>query len=150
MNLKSRIDEELKSAMRAKDQARLRTLRAIKTAFVLASSQKGASRDMDDADALKILQKLAKQRKDSLEIYEREGREDLAVVEREELKIIQTFLPEAVSEEELEKILREIIESTGAKEPRDMGRVMGAAAARLAGRADNKSIAALAKKLLSS
>ncbi len=150
MNLKSRIDEELKSAMRAKDQARLRTLRAIKTAFVLASSQKGAGRDIDDADALKILQKLAKQRKDSLEIYEREGREDLAVVEREELKIIQTFLPEAVSEEELEKILREIIERTGAKEPRDMGRVMGAAAARLAGRADNKSIAALAKKLLSS
>jgi len=150
MNLKSRIDEELKSAMRAKDQARLRTLRAIKTAFVLASSQKGASRDIDDADALKILQKLAKQRKDSLEIYEREGREDLAVVEREELKIIQAFLPEAISEEELEKILREIIERTGAKEPRDMGRVMGAAAARLAGRADNKSIAALAKKLLSS
>jgi len=150
MNLKSRIDEELKSAMRAKDQARLRTLRAIKTAFVLASSQKGASRDMDDADALKILQKLAKQRKDSLEIYEREGREDLAAVEREELKIIEEFLPEAISEEELEKVLREIIESTGAREPRDMGKVMGAAAARLAGRADNKSIAALAKKLLSS
>ena len=150
MNLKSRIDEELKSAMRAKDRARLRTLRAIKTAFVLASSQKGASRDMDDSEALKILQKLAKQRKDSLEIYEREGREDLAVVEREELKIIEEFLPEAISEEELEKVLREVIESTGAKEPRDMGKVMGAATARLAGRADNKSIAALAKKLLSS
>lgn len=150
MNMKSRIDEELKTAMRAKDQTRLRTLRAIKTAFVLASSQKGASRDMDDADALKILQKLAKQRKDSLEIYEREGREDLATVEREELEIIKEFLPEAISEEELEKILREIIESTGAKEPRDMGKVMGAATARLAGRADNKSIAALARKLLSS
>jgi hypothetical protein len=150
MNLKSRIDEELKSAMRAKDQARLRTLRAIKTAFVLASSQKGASRDMDDADALKILQKLAKQRKDSLEIYEREGREDLAAVEREELKIIEAFLPEPISDEELEKTLREIIESTGAREPRDMGRVMGAAATKLAGRADNKRIAAMAKKLLSS
>ncbi len=150
MNLKNRIDEELKSAMRAKDPARLRTLRAIKTAFVLASSQKGTSRDMDDADALKILQKLAKQRKDSLEIYEREGREDLAVIEREELEIIEEFLPEAISEEELGKVLREVIESTGAREPRDMGKVMGAAAARLAGRADNKSIAALAKKLLSS
>lgn len=150
MNMKSRIDEELKTAIRAKDQTRLRTLRAIKTAFVLASSQKGASRDIDDADALKILQKLAKQRKDSLEIYEREGREDLATVEREELEIIKEFLPEAISEEELEKILRQIIESTGAKEPRDMGKVMGAATARLAGRADNKSIAALARKLLSS
>jgi len=150
MNMKSRIDEELKTAIRAKDQTRLRTLRAIKTAFVLASSQKGASRDIDDADALKILQKLAKQRKDSLEIYEREGREDLATVEREELEIIKEFLPEAISEEELEKILRQIIESTGAKEPRDMGKVMGAATVRLAGRADNKSIAALARKLLSS
>ncbi len=150
MSLKNKVDEELKSAMRAKDQARLRTLRAIKTAFVLASSQAGASREISDADALKVIQKLAKQRKDSLDIYEREGREDLAKVEREELEIIKEFLPEQLSEAELEQKVRDIIERTGAKEAKDMGRVMGMASKELAGKADNKAVAAIARKLLSS
>lgn len=149
MALVNSIDNDIKAALKAKDQARLRALRSIKSALLLAQTEKGASRDLSADTELKILQKLAKQRNESLELYEQQNREDLAIKEREELAVIQEYLPKQMTPVELETALNEIIAEVGATSPQDIGKVMGVASKRLAGKAPGQEIAAMAKKLLS-
>ncbi len=148
MSLEAKVMDELKNAMRAKDEAGLRTLRAIKAAIILEKTAEGATGEINEAQELKMLQKLAKQRRDSLDIFEKQGREDLAGKEREELAIIERFLPKQMSEEELKAELKAIIDQVGAKTPADMGKVMGAATKQLAGKADGKAISEAVKQLL--
>lgn len=140
--------EQLKEAMRAKDEAALRTLRAIKAAILLEKTS-GSNTEMTEADEMKMLQKLAKQRKDSLDIFTQQNREDLAQKEREELKIIEGFLPKQMSAEELQQAVQTIISEVGATSPADMGKVMGVATKQLAGKADGKLISETVKQLLS-
>ena len=147
MSLEKRITTDLKDAMKAKDQAALRGIRAIKAALLLLKTD-GTGEEITGEKEIKLLQKLIKQRKDSLEIYEKQNREDLAVTEREEIAIIERYLPEQISEEDLKNILRQIIEKTGASSMRDMGKVMGMANQQLAGKADGKTIAGMVKSLL--
>jgi len=148
MSLEEQINEDLKTAMKAKDQAGLRGVRAIKSAILLAKTD-GSGNTIDSEKEIQILQKLIKQRNDSLEIYEKQGREDLAAVEREEIAVIKKYLPEQLEGEALEAELKAIIAETGATSAKDMGKVMGAANKRLAGKADGKSISEAVKKLLS-
>lgn len=150
MSLEARIMEQLKQAMRDKNEAALRTLRAIKAAILLEKTAAGAKEELTEAEELKMLQKLAKQRKDSLDIFRTQNREDLAKIEEEELAIIEQFLPQQLSEEALTAKVKEIIAATGATAPADMGKVMGAANKSLAGQADGKAIADTVKKLLAS
>lgn len=147
MNLESKIMADLKDAMKKKDQAALRGIRAIKAAILLAKTD-GSHQEIDEAVEIKILQKLVKQRQDSLTIYESQGRDDLANVEREEIDVIKKYLPEQLDEEDLQKILAGIIEETGAQSMKDMGKVMGIASKRLAGKADGKTISGVVKKIL--
>jgi uncharacterized protein YqeY len=149
MSLETRITQDLKEAMKAKDDAAKRGIRAIKQAILLAKTD-GSGKEIDEAAEMKMLQKLAKQRRESIEIFEKEGRNDLANKEKEELAIIERYLPEQMSEEELEKQLKEIIDKTGASGMQDMGKVMGLATKKLAGRADGKTISATVRKLLNS
>ncbi|MBS0028500.1 GatB/YqeY domain-containing protein [Chitinophaga sp. 22321] len=149
MSLELNINAEIKTAMLGKKEADLRALRAIKAAILVAKTAEGASGDLTEADESKILQKLAKQRKDSLEIFRAQNREDLAVKEEEELVVIERFLPKQMSEAELRTAITDIITSTGASSPADMGKVMGVATKQLAGKADGKAISALVKELLS-
>lgn len=137
----------LKDAMKAKDQASLRALRAIKSALLLAKTD-GSGQEMDEAKELQILQKLVKQRKESLAIFETQNREDLAQIEREEVVVIEKFLPAQMDDESLKEILREIIAQTGASSHADMGKVMGPAMKKLAGKADGKRISNAIKELL--
>jgi uncharacterized protein YqeY len=148
MSLENKITEDLKTAMKAKDQATLRGVRAIKAAILLAKTD-GSGAAIDEARELKILQKLVKQRKDSLEIFEKQNREDLAVIEREEITVISKYLPKQMSEDEIKAIISEIIVQTGASGMKDMGRVMGMASKKLAGKADNKLVAQIVKSSLS-
>lgn len=148
MSLEQRIMEELKTAMKAKDEAALRTLRAIKAAIIIEKTAEGAADVITEATETKMLQKLAKQRRDSLDIFSKQGREDLASKEREELAIIEKFLPAQMSADELNKELKAIIEQVGAKSPADMGKVMGVASKQLAGKADGKAISEAVKQLL--
>lgn len=148
MSLKTKIEAGMKEAMLGKEKDRLRTLRAIKSQILLAESEKGASGELTEESESKILQKAAKQRKDSLEIYETQNREDLAEVERIELRIIEEFLPKQLSEEEVETSVKEIIGQVGATGPQDMGKVMGTATKQLGGLADGKMISQIARKLL--
>ena len=134
--------------MLAKNEAGLRGLRAIKAAIIVAKTSEGAGGVLKEEDETKLLQKLVKQRKDSLEIYQQQQRADLAQKEQEEIAIIEQFLPKQLSAEELKTALSKIIAETGASSPADMGKVMGAATKKLAGRADGKSISALVKELL--
>lgn len=150
MSLEARIMEQLKQAMRDKNEAALRTLRAIKAAILLEKTATGSKEELTEADELKMLQKLSKQRKDSLDIFRTQNREDLAKVEEEELAIIEQFLPQQLSEAALTAKVQEIIQSLGATSPADMGKVMGAASKSLAGQADGKLIADTVKKLLAS
>lgn len=147
MNLTDKINADLKEAMKAKDEVALRGIRAIKAAILLANTD-GSGKAVDDERGIQILQKLVKQRKESLDIYEKQGREDLAVVEREEIKIIEKYLPEQMPEEELRKFLKDIIVQSGATDAKDMGKVMGLANKQLAGKADGKSISIIVKELL--
>ncbi|CAG1022142.1 putative protein YqeY [Methylococcales bacterium] len=147
MTLEARIMEEIKTAMKAKNEAELRTLRAIKSAILLEKTS-GSGTEMTEADELKMLQKLAKQRRDSLDIFKQQNREDLAAKEQEELAIIERFLPKPFTQEELEAALKDIIAQTGASSPADMGKVMGAASKQLAGKADGKTISDTVKRLL--
>jgi hypothetical protein len=140
--------EELKVAMKAKDEAGLRTLRAIKAAIIIEKTAEGASDVISEATEIKMLQKLAKQRRDSLEIFEKQSREDLAAKEREELAIIEKFLPKQMSQEELHALLKGIIAEVGATSPADMGKVMGVASKQLAGKADGRAISDAVKQLL--
>jgi uncharacterized protein YqeY len=147
MSLKDRITPDLKTAMRAKDQASLRGIRAIKNAILLQETD-GSGTQLDEAGEIALLQKLVKSRQESLDIYEKQGREDLAQPEREEIEVISRYLPEPMSDEEVEQLVREVIEQTGATSMRDMGKVMGQANGKAAGRADGKQIAATVKRLL--
>jgi uncharacterized protein YqeY len=148
MSLELKVMDELKNAMRAKDEAALRTLRAIKAAIIIEKTAEGASGEITEATELKMLQKLAKQRRDSLEIFEKQNREDLAAKEREELAIIEKFLPQQMSAEELKAEVSAIIAQVGAKTPADMGKVMGVASKQLAGKTDGKAISEMVKQLL--
>jgi hypothetical protein len=149
MSLETNIMAQMKDAMKAKDEAALRSLRAIKAAIIIAKTSEGAGGEISEEEELKMLQKLVKQRKDSLEIFTQQGREDLAQKEREEIEIINRFLPAQMDGEALKEALRKIMEETGAKSPADMGKMMGAATKALAGKADGKSISAMVKQLLS-
>ncbi len=150
MALENKVMDQLKQAMRDKNEAALRTLRAIKAAILVEKTAAGAKGELTEADELKLLQKLAKQRKDSLEIFRAQNREDLAVKEEEEIAVIEKFLPQQLSEEELHAKIKDIIAATGASSPADMGKVMGAASKQLAGQAEGKLISEAVKKLLAS
>jgi uncharacterized protein YqeY len=149
MSLEQKIMGELKTAMLAKDEKALRSLRAIKAAILLAKTSEGSGGELKDEDEIKLLQKLVKQRKDSLEIFNQQNRTDLAQKEQEEIEVIEKFLPKQLSPEEIKIELAAIISEVGAASPADMGKVMGAATKKLAGKADGKTISALVKELLS-
>ncbi len=148
MNLETQIMAEMKDAMKAKDEATLRTLRAIKAEIIKAKTEPGAGGEINEATEQKFLQKMVKQRKDSLEIFEQQGRADLAVKEKDELEIIQRFLPKQLTEEEIIAVVKDIITSSGASSAADMGKVMGLATKQLAGKADGKIISGIVKSLL--
>ncbi len=147
MSLETRIMQDLKEAMKNKDEAAKRSIRSIKAAILLQKTD-GSGNELDEGGEIKLLQKLVKQRQDSLEIYLKQGREDLAAPEREEIAVIQKYLPEQMSEADLEAVLKKIIETTGASSMRDMGKVMGMAQEQLAGKADGKTISGMVKRLL--
>ena len=149
MSLQTKVMEALKEAMKAKDTVALESLRAIKSAILLARTEAGASEELSEADELKLLQKLVKQRKDSAALYTQQGRNDLAEPELAQMAVIEKFLPAQLSEAEVEEALKGIIAQVGATSPKDMGKVMGAATKQLAGKADGKLISELVKKLLS-
>jgi uncharacterized protein YqeY len=149
MSLEQKIMTELKTAMLAKDDAALRSLRAVKAAILLAKTSEGRAGDLTEEEEQKLLQKLVKQRKDSLDIFRKQKREDLAVKEEEEIRVIEKFLPAQLSEDEIRGILSKILVETGATSMADMGKVMGAATKQLAGKADGKTISALVKEMLS-
>lgn len=149
MGLEQKVMAELKTAMLAKDEGALRGLRAIKAAIILAKTSEGAGGELKEEDETKLLQKLVKQRKDSLTIFQEQKREDLAKKEQEEISIIEKFLPKQLDEAALKAVLVRIIAETGASSPADIGKVMGAATKQLAGQADGKAISAAAKELLS-
>ena len=149
MSLEENVMAEMKDAMRAKDEAALRGLRAIKAAIINAKTAEGAQGQLKEEDESKLLQKLIKQRRDSLEIFENQKREDLAKKEKEEITIIEKFLTKQLSVEELRNQVAVIISQLGASSPADMGKVMGAATKQFAGKAEGKAISAAVKELLS-
>lgn len=149
MSLKDTINADIKAAMIAKDKGKLTALRAIKSMILLAETEKGNTGDMSEDAEMKLLMKASKQRKDSMDLYRKEGRNDLADQEEAELNVISAYLPKQLSEDELKEELSKIIAQVGASGPQDMGKVMGAATKSLAGRADGKAISALVKTLLS-
>lgn len=148
MSLSKRIADEMKVAMKSRDKKRLEALRSIKAALMLADTEKGPSHELTEDEELKVLQRLQKQRKDSIEVYEQQGREELAADEKDQLSVIQDFLPKQMSEDELEAYLRELIVRVDAHGPKDMGKVMGTASKELAGKADGKAISAKVKEIL--
>jgi uncharacterized protein YqeY len=148
MGLEQKVMTELKTAMLAKDEAGLRSLRAIKAAILLAKTAEGSGGELKEEDEVKLLQKLVKQRKDSLEIFEQQNRHDLAQKEQEEIAVIEKFLPKQLSAEELKESLTKIIADVGATSPADLGKVMGIATKQFAGKADGKTISSLVKELL--
>ncbi len=148
MSLESIINEDLKTAMKAKDQASLRGIRAIKSAILLYKTS-GAAEDLNEEKEIALLQKLVKQRQDSLDIYVKQGREDLAVIEREEIEVIMRYLPKQLSEDEIRDQVKKIMSRLGLNTMKDMGRIMGEASKEMAGKADGKMIAAVVKSLLS-
>jgi uncharacterized protein len=149
MALEQQIMAEMKDTMKAKDEATLRGLRAIKAEIIKAKTEPGAGGEIDEATEQKFLQKMMKQRRDSLEIFEKQGRADLAAKEKEEMVIIERFLPKQLGEAEIKVIVAKIIAETGASSAADMGKVMGAASKELAGKADGKAISNIVKELLS-
>jgi len=148
MSLEQKVMADLKTAMLARDEKSLRSLRAIKAAIILAKTAEGAGGEIKEDEEIKVLQKLIKQRKDSLDIYRTQHRDDLAQKEEEEIFVIEKFLPKQISGDELKIILQKIIADTGASSPADMGKVMGIASKQLAGKADGKTISATVKELL--
>lgn len=149
MALEEKIMAQMKDAMKSKDEKSLRALRAIKAAILLAKTSEGAGGALKEEDEIKMLQKLVKQRKDSLEIFQQQSRTDLAQKEQEEIEVIEQFLPKQMGADELKVVIAKIIADTGASSPADMGKVMGAATKQLAGQADGKTISAVVKELLS-
>lgn len=148
MNLKQKIEADIKEAMLAKDKDKLRALRAIKSLILLAETEKGAKEEISHEDEIKLLTKAAKQRRESAEVYAAQGRKDLEEIELSELKVIEVYLPKQLSEEELHEKLKEIVTRTGAAGPQDMGKVMGVANKELAGQAEGKVISFIVKSLL--
>ena len=148
MSLEQQVMTEMKDAMKSKNEAALRSLRAIKAEIIKAKTDPGAKGEIDEATEQKFLQKMMKQRKDSFEIFTQQGRADLAAKEKEEMDIIEKFLPKQLSEAEIKQAVMSIIEQTGASSVADMGKVMGLASKQLAGVADGKTISAIVKELL--
>ena len=148
MSLFDQISEDIKAAMKARDKVRLETLRNIKKVFLEAKTAPGANDTLEDADALKILQKLAKQGRETAQTYIDNNRQDLADEELAQAKVIEEYLPKPLSEEEIEKEVKDIIAQTGAQGMKDMGKVMGMASKKMAGRADGRAISTIVKKLL--
>nr|WP_299342991.1 GatB/YqeY domain-containing protein [Allomuricauda sp.] len=149
MSLQNQVMSEMKAAMKAKDTVALEALRAIKSALLLASTEKGASDGISEADEIKLVQKLVKQRKDSASIFTEQGRNDLAEPELAQAAIIEKFLPEQLTEEEIEKVVVQTIDSIGASGMQDMGKVMGIVSKELAGQADGKTISTIVRAKLS-
>ena len=149
MSLSTQLMEAMKVAMKAKDALTLQALRSVKSAILLVQTETGGKEEISEAEELKILQKLVKQRKDSAAIYNEQGRADLADPEIAEAAVIEQFLPEQLSEEEVAKVVDEVIAQTGASSMKDMGKVMGMANAKLAGKADGKTISGVVKQRLS-
>lgn len=149
MSLQDQVMVEMKKAMKAKDANALTSLRAVKSAILVAQTATGAKKELSEEEELKLLQKLVKQRKDSAAIYQEQKREDLAEPELEQAKVIENFLPAQMSEAEIEAEVQKVIEQTGAKGMQDMGKVMGMASKQLAGKADGKTISSIVKKELS-
>ena len=148
MSLELTVNENMKKAMLAKDEVGLRSLRAIKAAVLLAKTAEGAAASLTEETETKLLQKLVKQRKDSLEIFERQNRFDLAQKEKEELDVIERFLPKQMSEDEIKKVVSAIIKESGVTNISGLGQVMGLATKQLAGKADGKVISVIVKELL--
>lgn len=148
MSLEKSINNDIKAAMLTKDKRTLEALRAVKAAILLAKTDKGASGNIAEDVEIRILQKLVKQRKESAELYKSQGRDDLTAEELFQVSVIEKYLPEQMSEEEIKKVVDEIISETGASSMKDMGRVMGMTTKKLAGKADNKLIASIVKELL--
>lgn len=150
MSLRQQIDNDIKTAMLAKNKEELTALRSVKSLILLAETEKGSSGEISLDVENKLLMKAAKQRKESAEIFQKEGREDLAKKELFELEVISRYLPKQLSEDEVSTELKKVIEQVGAKGPQDMGKVMGIATKQLAGKADGKLISEIVKKLLAS
>ncbi len=148
MELFDQVSNDIKEAMKAKDKVRLETLRNVKKFFLEAKTAPGSNDTLTDDAALKIMQKLVKQGKDSAEIYKGQGREDLAQAELDQVAVIESYLPKQMTPEELETALKEIIAETGATSGKDMGKVMGVASKKLAGKAEGRAISAMVKQLL--
>ena len=149
MSLQDQVMQEMKTAMKAKDTVALESLRAIKSALLLARTDKGGSKELSEADEVALVQKLVKQRKDSAAIYKEQGREDLAGPELAQVAVLERFLPEQLSEEEIREVVAKAIADLGASSMKDMGRVMGTVNQQLAGKADGKTIAMIVKAQLS-
>jgi len=147
MSLQQKVMSQLKEAMKAKDKVALESLRAIKSALLLAQTS-GDNKELTEEDEIKLVQKLVKQRKESAELYTKQGREDLAEPELAQAKVLEQFLPEQLSEEELKSVISKIIAQVGATSMKDMGKVMGMASKQLAGKADGKAISTVVKQLL--
>lgn len=148
MSLEQRIMPELKTAMLAKDEKTVRSLRAIKAAIIVAKTAEGAGGELKEEDEVRLLQKLVKQRKDSLEIFTTQNRPELAKKEEEEIEVIEKFLPKQLSADELREEIAKVIAESGATSPAEMGKVIGLANKKLAGRADGKTISTLVKEML--
>ncbi len=148
MNFLDQITEDIKAAMKARDHGKLEALRGIKKELLEAKTAKGASAELAEADIMKVLQKMVKQRKDTAALYVEQGRHDLAEIEQNEAAVIAQYLPAEMSAEELQKTIAEIIAEVGATSPKDMGKVMGVASKKLAGRAEGKAISECVKALL--
>ena len=149
MSLQTKIMDAMKKAMKEKDSNALESLRAVKSALLLAQTESGAKETLSEDEEIKLLQKLVKQRKDSAAIYAEQGRDDLATPELAQAEVISKFLPEQMSEAEIEKVVEDIIAQTGASSMKDMGKVMGLASSKMAGKADGKTISGIVKKKLS-
>lgn len=148
MSLQKQVMTKMKEAMKAKDTVALQALRAVKSAFLLAKTESGAQEDISEEQELKIIQKQVKQRKDSAAIFLKQGREDLAAPELAEIAVLEQFLPEALSEEEVAKVVKEVIADLNAEGMKDMGKVMGVVSKKLSGQTDGKTISMLVKKNL--
>ena len=149
MNLKTNIEQQIKKAMLNKDKDRLRALRSIKSEILLAETKTGKTSELGEEIEMKLLTKAAKQRKDAITLYDQQNRKDLADTERAELLVIESFLPQQLSNEEIQKIIKKIILEVNATHSKDMGKVMGMATKKLSGQAEGKVIAQITKKLLS-
>lgn len=149
MTIFDKVSEDIKSAMKARDKVRLETLRNIKKVFLEAKTAPGANDTLEDADALKIISKLAKQGRETAATYQQAGRADLADGELAQVAVLEEYLPKQLSEEDIEAAVRDIIAQTGASSMKDMGRVMGLASKQMAGQADGRTISAIVKRLLS-